>query len=98
MNFDFQCIPIRYPKGWYPTVAKITENWSPGSGNAKIMRPEFCASPDDHVTASSALRRMFEDYNYRKFDPNLPQSQQQYDVAPRIYNECVRMFKIITGK
>jgi len=92
--------PYTFPEGWYPTMAKITENWSPGSGNAKILRPEFYASPDEYVTASSALRQMFEDYNYGQFDPNLPNSQQElgYDVAPRIYNECVRMFKIITRR
>merc|ERR1712200_300504 len=92
--------PDTYPEGWYPTVAKITENWSPGSGNSKILRPEFIANPDDYVTASSALRQMIEDYNYGEFDPNLPQSQQQheYDVAPRIYNECLRVMKILTGR
>merc|ERR1712200_327669 len=46
------------------------------------------------------MGQMFEDYNYGQFDPNLPNSQQElgYDVAPRIYSECVRMFKIITRR
>jgi len=89
----------QYPESWYPTFAKITENWSPGSGNAKIRRLQFDGSPGDYVGLGSALKQMLEDYDYRMFDPNLPQSQQQndYGISSGEYKDVVRIFKIIKG-
>jgi len=94
-------LPDTYPEGWYPTVAKITDSWSPGKNKMKIMRPEFMddSDDDDYMSRASALRQMLEDYSYRQFDPNLPQSQQQneFPVQPRVYSEALRMFKIMKG-
>ena len=89
----------QYPESWYPTIEKITGNWSPGSGNAKIRRLQFDGSPGDYVGPGSALKQMLEDYDYRMFDPNLPQSQQQndYGISSGEYKDAVRIFKIIKG-
>jgi len=93
-------LPDTYPEGWYPTLAKITDSWSPGKNKMKIMRPQFSYYDDeDYMTRGSALRQMLEDYHYRQFDPNRPQSQQQneFPVQPRVYSEALRMFKIMKG-